>query len=120
MGGRKGPPLKKIVGDTKKVRAGRKELLQAIQDKKLKKVVEATASLLGRSDEALESIAYGYLFGDSVSSEYKKLRKESTKKRRKELSKKWASFRKEKGKQFDPATNRDIVDSATRVWGGAK
>ena len=120
MGGRKGPILKRIVGDTKKVRAGRKVLLQAIEDKDLKKVVGATAGLLGRSDEALESIAYGYLFGDSVTSEHEKLRKESTKERRKELAKRWAAFRKEKGKQFDSATNRDIVDSATRVLGGEK
>ena len=50
MGGRRGYPLKKIVGDTKDVRSGRKELLQAVKNKNLKKVIKTTAILLGRSD----------------------------------------------------------------------
>lgn len=120
MGGRKGYSLKKVVGDLRKVRATQKELLQGVQDKDPKKVVKASAKILAKSDKALESIGYSYLFIDSLSKEYKDLQKESTKKRRKDLAKKWASFRKEKGKRFDSATNRDVVDSTTRVLGGAE
>jgi len=118
MGGRRGYSLKKVVGDLRKVKAPQKELLQGIQAKDPKKVVKASAKILAKSDKALESIGYSYLFVDSISSEYKKLRRERTKERRRELAKKWASFRKEKGKKFDTTTNRDVVDSTTRILGG--
>lgn len=120
MGGRKGYSLKKIVGDLRKVRSSQKELLQGVQDKDPKKVVKASAQILAKSEHALESIGYSYLFIDSLGKDYKSLQKESTKERRKELAKKWAAFRKEKGKKFDAATNRDVVDSTTRVLGGAE
>jgi hypothetical protein len=120
MGGRKGYSLKNIVGDLRKVRATQKELLEGVQEEDPKKVVKASAKILAKSDKALESIGYSYLFIDSLSDEYKELRKESTKERRKNLAKKWASFRKEKDKKFDAATNRDVVDSTTRVLGGAE
>jgi len=118
MGGRKGYSLKKVVGDLRKIKETQKELLKGIKDKDPKKIVKASAKILAKSEIALESIGYSYIFVDSISSEYKKLQKESTKERRKELTKKWASFRKEKGKKFDATTNRDVVDSTTRVLGG--
>lgn len=120
MGGRKGYSLKTIVGDLRKIRSTQRELLQGVQDKDPKKVVKASAKILAKSDKALDSIGYGYLFIDSLSNKYKDLQKKSTKKRRKQLAKKWASFRKAKGKKFDSATNRDVVDSTTRVLGGTK
>ncbi len=120
MGGRKGYSLKNVVGDLRKIKTDQKELLAGVQEKDPKKVVQASAKILAKSDKALESIGYSYLFVDSLSDEYKELQKESTKERRKELAKKWASFRKEKGKKFDSATNRDVVDSTTRVLGDAK
>ena len=66
----------------------------------------------------IESIGYGYLFVDSISDDFKRLQEKNTKERRKELAKKWALFRKEKGKMFDPRTNKDVVDYTTRVLGG--
>ena len=120
MGGRKGYSLNKVVGDLRKVRGDQKELLEGIQDRNPKEVVTASARILAKSDKALESIGYGYIFIDGISDEYGKLRKESTKERRKELSRKWASFRKGKGKKFDSSTNRDVVDTVTRILGGKK
>jgi len=70
MGGRKGYSLTEVVGDLRKVKSSQKELLQGIQDKDPKKVVRASAKLLAKSDKALESIGYGYLFIDSLSNEY--------------------------------------------------
>lgn len=120
MGGRKGYSLKAIVRDMRKVRAEQKQLLQGVKENDPKKVVGASAKILSKSDSALESLAYSYLFVDSIKDDYKKLSEESIKQRRKELSKRWADFRKEKGKKFDPTTNRDVVDSATRILGGGK
>lgn len=119
MGGRKGYSLKKIVGDMRKVKADQKTLLQGIKDKSPKKVVKASAKMLSKSNKSIESLAYSYLFVDSVKKHYDKLKKESLKGRRKDLAKKWASFRKEKGKKFDATTNRNVVDSASRVLGGS-
>jgi len=121
MGGRKGYSLQRIVGDVRKIRSDQKELLQGIKDNNPKKVVRSSARILGKSDVVLESLAHSFLFiGGLKEKDYKRLSKQSTKKRRKELAKKWASYRKEKGKKFDAATNRDVVDSATRVLGGGK
>lgn len=120
MGGRKGYSLKAIVRDIRKVRVEQKQLLQGVKENDPKKIVGASAKILSKSDRGIESLAYSYLFVDSIKDDYKKLSEESIKKRRKELAKKWADFRKEKGKKFDPATNRNVVDSATRVLGGEK
>lgn len=120
MGGRKGYSLKNIVGDLRKVKTDQKQLLQSIKDKSPKKVVKASAQILSKSDKSLESLAYSYLFVGSVKNDYGKLKKDSQKERRKDLAKKWASFRKEKGKKFDAITNRNVVDSASRVFGGGK
>lgn len=121
MGGRKGYSLKKIVGDIRKVKSNQKELLKGIKDNNPKQVVKSSARILAKSDTALESLAHSFLFvGSLKEKDYKKLSKQDTKDRRKELAKKWSSYRKEKGKKFDSATNRDVVDSATRVLRGAK
>ena len=121
MGGRKGYSLKIIVGDMRKVKAEQKELLRGIENHDPKKVVQASAGILAKSDTSLESLAHSFLFvGGLDEKDYKKLSAQRTKERRKELAKKWASYRKEKGKKFDVATNRDVVDSATRVFGGAE
>jgi polynucleotide 5'-kinase involved in rRNA processing len=120
MGGRKGYSLKTIVGDIRKIRASKKKLLQGIKDKDPDKIVNASAKILSKSDKSLESLAYSYLFVGSIKKDYNKLRKESRKERRKDLAEKWASFRKEKGKKFDATTNRNVVDSATRVLGGTE
>ena len=121
MGGRRGYSLKKIVGDIKKVKSEQKELLRGIEDRNPKKVVRASAGILAKSDSSLESLAHSFLFiGGLKEKDYKRLSTQRTKERRKELAKKWASYRKEKGKKFDVATNRDVVDSATRILGGAE
>ena len=118
MGGRKGYSLRTVVGPLRPIKKPEEELLRAIQNEDPKKVVGASAKIIAISDLAVDSIGYGYLFMDSMSDEYKRLRAQSTKERRKELAKKWALFRKERGKTFDARVNRDIVDSATRVLGG--
>lgn len=121
MGGRKGYSLKKIVGDIRKVKPEQKLLLSGIKDNNPKKVVSASAKILAKSQQSLESLAHSFLFVGGINeNEYAKLHKENTKTRRRELTKKWAAYRKEKAKKFDASTNRDIVDSATRVLGGAK
>ncbi|GEM_PF-5216573 len=121
MGGRKGYSLKKIVGNLQKVRSEKTQLLQGIKENSPKKVALASAGILAKSDIALESLAHSFLFvGGIQEQEYRKLGRKDTKERRKELSKKWAAYRKEKGKKFDAPSNRDVVDSATRVIGGAK
>jgi len=121
MGGRKGYSLKEVVGDITKVRTIKKELLQGIKDNDPKKVVSASSRILAKSDTALESLAHSFLFISGLKErDYKRLSKQNIKERRKELAKKWVSYRKETGKKFDAATNRDVVDSATRVLGGEK
>lgn len=120
MGGRKGYPLQKIVGNVRRMKDEQKQLLEGIKENNPEKVVKASVGIISKSDKALESLVYSYLFVDSIKKDYRKLSKEDTKKRRKKLAKKWASYRKEKGKQFDPTTNREIVDSATRILGGKK
>lgn len=121
MGGRKGYSLKRIVGDMRKVRSEQKELLKGIEDNNPKKVVQASAGILAKSDASLESLAHSFLFVSGIKEkEHKRLSEQDTKERRKELAKKWASYRKEKGKKFDASTNRDVVDSATRVLGGTE
>lgn len=120
MGGRKGYSLKKIVGDMRKARTEQKQLLAGVEENSPKKVVKASAGILSKSNKALDSLVYGYLFVDSIKQDYKKLSEEHTKERRKELAKKWAEFRKEKGKKFEFTESREVVDSATRVLGGSK
>jgi len=120
MGGRKGYSLSKVVGDLRKVKTLQKELLEGVKGKDPKVVAKATTKILAKSSKALESIGHAFLFVDSISDEYEKLGKRKTKARRKEVSKKWASYRKEKGKKFDPAINRDVVDSTTRALGRKK
>lgn len=121
MGGRRGYSLKVIVGDMGKVKSERKDLLKGIKDNDPKKVVQASAGILAKSDASLESLAHSFLFmGGLKEKEYERLSGQETKERRKELAKKWASYRKEKGKKFDATTNRDVVDSATRVLGGTE
>ena len=103
----------------RKVKSEQKELLKGIEDNNPKKVVQASAGILAKSDASLESLAHSFLFVSGIKEkESKRLSKQDTKERRKELAKKWASYRKEKGKKFDVSTNRDVVDSATRVIGG--
>lgn len=72
------------------------------------------------SDLALDSLATSLKFVDEIESEEKKLQKESIKTRRKDLSKKWANFRKREGKKFDSTINRKIVDSINRALEGEK
>ncbi len=118
MGGRKGYSLSTVVGPLRPIKKPEKELLRAIEIQDPKKVVAFSAKIIAKSDLALDSIGYGYLFMDSISDDYKRLRAQSTKERRKEIAKRWALFRKERGKTFDARVNRDVVDSATRVLGG--
>ena len=121
MGGRRGYSLKKIVGDMRKVAHNKKELLQGIKENNPQKVVSESANILAKSDDVIESLAYSFLFVSSIKDkDTKKLRKEDTKERRKELAKRWADYRKTKKKRFDISTNRDIVDSATRILGSKK
>ena len=120
MGGRKGYSLKKIVGDLRTTIPEQRELLRGIEESNPKKVVKATAHILSKSDDALESLAYGFLFVDSIKDEYQKLQKKNVKARRKTLTKKWALFREKSGKKFSPETNRSVVDTTTKVLGGNK
>ena len=118
MGGRKGYSLSTVVGPLRLIKKPENELLRAIENEDPKKVVAYSAKIIASSDLALDSIGYGYLFMDSISNDYERLRAQDTKERRKELAKKWAQFRKEQGKTFDTRINRDVVDSATRILGG--
>lgn len=120
MGGRKGHSLAKIVGDLRAVKEEKRELLDAIEHKDVGRVVSSSAKMLAKSNNALESLTHSYLFVDGLKNDYDKLRNESVKERRLEISKRWAKYRKEKGIDFDDAINRDIVDNATRTLGGAK
>lgn len=115
MGGRKGYTLKRVVGDVRSIKKEKKELLEWIDEKNPNELVKTTGKILAKSDKLLESIATSIQFVDSIESQEKQLKKEPTKERRKELSKKWAEFRKKEGKKFDPVVNRKIVDSINRV-----
>jgi|SRR3989344_9614504 len=120
MGGRKGYSLKKVVGDVRKIKKEKKELLEWIDEKNPAEVIKTTGKIIAKSDSLLDSIATSIRFISSIESEEKELRKEPTKQRRKELSKKWAEFRKKDGKKFDSTTNRKVVDSINRVLGDKK
>jgi len=120
MGGRKGHSLGKIVGDMRKVKHEQTELIEGVKQNNPEKILKATTGILSKSIKSLESLTYSYLFVDSIKDDYKKLSEEGVKARRKEITKKWAEFREEAGKKFDAEVNREIVDSATRVIGGAK
>ena len=118
MGGRKGYTLKRVVGDVRTIKKEKKELLEWIEEKNPQEVVRTTGKIIAKSDKLLDSIASSIKFADVIESEEKQLQGESTKERRKELSKKWANFRKKEGKKFDPITNRKIVDSVNRALEG--
>lgn len=120
MGGRKSHSLQKVVGDIRKVKEEQKRLVEGIKKNQPAQIVKASAGILSKSDKSLEALAYSYVFADSIQKEYKRLSEEETKSRRKEISQKWVDFRKETEKQFDSETNRDIVDSTTRIFGGQK
>ena len=94
MGGRKGYSLKKIVGDVRKVKSDQKKLLEGIKNNDPKQVVSASARILAKSDQALDSLAHSFLFASDIKKqEQERLAKESTKERRKSLAAKWASYR---------------------------
>lgn len=114
MGGRKGYPLRNVVGDIRKIKKEKKELLEWVDEENPKKVIKTTGRIIAKSDKLLESFATSIKFIDSIKDEEKKLKEESTKERRKDISKKWANFRKKQGKKFDTITNRKIVDSINR------
>ena len=120
MGGRKGYPLKRVVGDVRKIKKEKKELLEWIDEKNPKEVIKTTGKIIAKSDRLLDSLVMSIEFIDSIEPEEKKLRREPIKKRRRELSKKWASYRKKQDKKFDSNTNRQIVDSINRALGGKK
>ena len=121
MGGRKGYSLNRIAKNSKDIRGDKQDLLEAIQHNDVKQAVRSSAQILAKSDDALEALAHSFLFvgslGKKVSS---KLGKEKPRKRKLELSKKWAEYRKETGKSFSASENRDIVDTAARILGGEK
>jgi hypothetical protein len=120
MGGRKGYSLRKLVGNIRNIRVEKRDLLDAIDHSDVTKVVSTSAKILAKSNNVLESLTHVFLFIDSLKNDYDKLRKESTKARRLDISKRWARYRKEKGVDFDDSINRDIVDTATRTLGGVK
>jgi hypothetical protein len=120
MGGRKGYSLKKVVGDVRKIIKEKKELLEWIDEKNPQEVVKTTGKIIAKSDNILDSIAASIKFVDTIESEEKYLQKEPTKERRKNLSKKWAEFRKGQGKKFDPIIIRKVVDSVNRALEGKK
>ena len=115
MGGRKGYTLKRVVGDVRTIKKEKKELLEWIEEKNPKEVVKTTGKIIAKSDKLLDSIATSIKFIDTIESEEEHLKKKSTKERRKNLSKKWAEFRKKQGKKFDPIINRKVVDSFNRA-----
>jgi hypothetical protein len=120
MGGRKGYSLKKVVGDVRKIKKEKKELLEWIDEKNPNEVIKSTGKIIAKSDTILDSLATSLKFVDTIESEEKNLQKEPIKVRRKHLSKKWANFRKKEGKKFDPTINRKIVDSISRALEGKK
>src|SRR3989344_8286895 len=101
MGGRKGYSLKRVVGDVRKIKKEKKELLEWIDEKNPTEVVKTTGKIIAKSDHLLDSLALSLKFVDTLEAEENNLRKESTKERRKNLSKKWAEFRKKEEKKFD-------------------
>lgn len=119
MGGRRGPILSNVVGNIR-IGSEKKELIDSIKQNNPENVVKSSVKIIAKSSKALDFLAYGYLFVDSIKNEYKKLTAEDTKERRKTLSQKWAEYRKKTGKKFDSAESRNVVDSATRVLGGGK
>jgi len=120
MGGRKGYSLNKVVGDLRKIKKEKKELLEWIDEKNPSEVIKSTGKIIAKSDLALDSLATSLKFVDVIESEEKELQKKSIKTRRKNLSKRWANFRKKEGKKFDPTINRKVVDSINRALGGKK
>jgi len=120
MGGRKGYSLKRVVGDVRKIKKEKKELLEWIDEKNPEEVIKSTGKIIAKSDLALDSLATSLKFVDEIEAEEKKLQEKSTKARRKDLSKKWADFRKKEGKKFDFTINRKIVDSINRALEGKK
>jgi hypothetical protein len=121
MGGRKGYSLKKLVHNTREIRVEQSALYDAIKQNNAQKVVSASAKILAKSDTAIDAIAHSFLFMSEIQEKnYDKLKKKDIKNRRKELSKKWAEYRKEVNKKFDTSISRDIIDSATRVIGENK
>ena len=115
LGGRKGYSLKRVVGDVRKIKKEKKELLEWIDEKNPTEVVKTTGKIIAKSDHLLDSLALSLKFVDTLEAEENNLRKESTKERRKNLSKKWAEFRKKEEKKFDPTVNRKVVDSINRA-----
>ena len=77
MGGRKGSSLRKIVGDTRKIKSEKRDILDAIERNDVKQVVTSSAKILAKSDDALESLAHSFSFIGSLSEkDYNKLRKD--------------------------------------------
>lgn len=117
MGGRKGHALNKIVGSTRKVIKEKKELIEGIKGGDYKKAIIASAKILAKSDKALDALAYSFSFVGGLKKDYGKLKEDTVKERRKKLAKEWSGYRKKELKDFNSATNRQIVDSVTRVLG---
>ena len=117
MGGRKGHSLNKIVGSTRKLIKEKRELIEGVKGGDYKKAIVASAKILAKSDKALDALAYSFSFVGSLKKEYEKLKRDTVKERKKELAKKWSGYRKKEQKDFDIATNRQIVDSITRALG---
>ena len=117
MGGRKGYALKRVIGDVRTFKKEKKELLEWIDEKNPQEVVRATGKLIAKSEKLLDSITTSLKFVDLIEPEERQLKEESTKERRKDISKKWAEFRKKEGKRFDSVLNRKVVDSINRALG---
>jgi hypothetical protein len=115
MGGRKGYDIKRVVGDVRKIKKEKKELLNFIDEKNPSEVTKVTGKIIAKSDLLLDSIVTSIKFVEIIESEEKQLKEISIKDRRKGLSKKWSDFRKKEGKRFDPIVNRKVVDSINRA-----
>ena len=121
MGGRKGYSLKRIVHNPERIRRDKKNLFQGIKDKDIGKVVSASAKILSKSEEALDSLAHSFLFVNNIKEdERERLNKDNIKQRRLKITQKWSLYRKKEHLKFDSCINRDIVDTATRTIGGKK
>jgi len=120
MGGRKGYPLSRIVGDVRKVIREQKELFESIDREDPKETVRASAKILAKSDREINALAYSLKFIHEIEKEGKPSEEETIKERRDKLSKKWIKFRKREGKKFDPSINRRVVDSVNDALGGKK
>jgi len=115
MGGRKGYSLGRIVGDLRKVGREKKKLLRGIKEHDIVKAVSASAELLARSDEALDSIVHGFLFIRSMDKKtWNELVQEDARERKLGLAEEWSNYRREVGVEFSPEVNRNVVDTATR------